>query len=105
MSSPVDASQIYVQEGLAGAGSTINGMAQTMADELAQLKSKLSPLQDAWTQSQAATYYQGLQNEWDIAANGLFGPDGVLGRIAQAMHVNWGNYSEAEWSNIQTWKH
>ncbi|MEV6007917.1 hypothetical protein AB0M29_13995 [Streptomyces sp. NPDC051976] len=39
------------------------------------------------------------------AANGLFGPDGVLGRIAHAMDLSWGNYSDAEWSNVSTWKH
>ncbi|MGX9227921.1 hypothetical protein ACWV95_20050 [Streptomyces albus] len=46
-----------------------------------------------------------MQNEWDIAAEGLFGYDGVLGRIAHAMNINWNNYSDAEWSNVSTWKH
>jgi hypothetical protein len=35
----------------------------------------------------------------------LLGPDGVLGQIAHAMNVNWGNYTEAEWANISGWKH
>lgn len=98
-------SSIYVNEGLSGAGNAINAMAGTMAEELHLLKGKLGPLQAEWSESQAATYYQDMQNEWDIAANGLFGPDGVLGRIANAMNVNWGNYSDAEWSNVATWRH
>ena len=31
------------------------------------------PLQDQW-QGPAQSYYQGLQQEWNIAADGLFGP-------------------------------
>ncbi|WP_280897132.1 hypothetical protein [Streptomyces sp. SAI-135] len=45
-----------------------------------------------------------MQNGWDLAANGLFGEDGVLGRIAHAMNVNWNNYSDAEWANVSTWR-
>ncbi|MCO5974920.1 WXG100 family type VII secretion target [Actinoallomurus soli] len=103
--SSIDGTQIRVDDMLSNAGATINAKAATIADELARLKSKLVPLQEDWQQSQASTYYQDMQNEWDIAANGLFGPDGVLGRIAHAMNVNWNNYSEAEWSNVSTWKH
>lgn len=101
----IDGTQIYVGEGLQAAGQKINAKADEMRDQLVTLKGKLAPLADAWTQSQAATYYQDMQNEWSIAAEGLFGPDGVLGRIAHAMHVNWNNYSDAEWSNVSTWKH
>src|SRR3981081_3993300 len=101
----IDGTPIWVGEGLSGAGAWLNGQATTASDDLATLKAQLAPLQEAWTQSQAASYYQGLQQEWNIAAEGLFGPDGVLGQIAHAMNVNWGNYSDAEWSNISTWKH
>lgn len=103
--SSIDGTQIRVSDMLSNAGATINAKAAAIADELARLKSKLVPLQEDWQQSQASTFYQDMQNEWDIAANGLFGPDGVLGRIAHAMNVNWNNYSEAEWSNVSTWKH
>ncbi|MEV5753690.1 WXG100 family type VII secretion target [Actinoallomurus sp. NPDC052308] len=105
MSHSIDGTQIRVSDMLSNAGATINAKAAAIADELARLKSKLVPLQEDWQQSQASTFYQDMQNEWDIAANGLFGPDGVLGRIAHAMNVNWNNYSEAEWSNVSTWKH
>lgn len=101
----INSSDIYVGEGLGEAGGWLNGRASQIADELGSLKGRLAPLQDAWNQSQAATYYQDMQQEWNIAAEGLFGPDGVLGEIARALHVNWGNYTDAEWANIQTWKH
>jgi uncharacterized protein YukE len=101
----IDGTPIYVAADLEGAGAWLNTQATTCADDLSRLKAQLAPLADAWTASKAADYYQGLQQEWNIAAEGLFGPDGVLGRIAQTMNVNWGNYSDAEWSNIRTWQH
>jgi uncharacterized protein YukE len=101
----IDGTEIYVGEGLGAAGNKINGHAAHMAGELENLKRKLQPLVESWRQSTAATYYQDMQNEWSIAAEGLFGPDGVLGQIAHTMNVNWGNYTDAEWSNIQTWRH
>jgi hypothetical protein len=103
--SSIDNARIKVGDSLSAAGDTINGMALEIAEELALLKGRLAPLEEEWLNSKAATYYQDMMNEWDLAANGLLGPDGVLGRIAHAMHINWGNYSEAEWSNIDTWKH
>lgn len=103
--SNIDGTSIYVGEGLGAAGKWLNGRAAQISDDLVRLKAKLAPMAEAWRESQAATYYQDMQNEWDIAAEGLFGPDGVLGRIAHAMDVNWNNYSEAEWSNVSTWKH
>jgi WXG100 family type VII secretion target len=101
--SDVDSSNIMVHSDLEQAGSTINGMAQTIADELNTLIQQLAPLPDIWT-GPASGYYEGLQNEWNYAADGLFGPNGVLGQIAHAMHVVWNNYAEAEWANVNTWK-
>jgi uncharacterized protein YukE len=103
--SNIDGTQIYVGEGLGAAGGWLNSRAGQIQGDLVALKGQLAPLAEAWTQSQAATYYQDMQNEWDLAADGLFGPDGVLGRIAHAMNVNWNNYTDAEWSNVSTWKH
>jgi len=104
-SSSVDSAPIFVSEELGNVGPTLNAKALAIADELKKLKDELAPLQDSWRESQAATFYQDMQNEWDIAADGLLGPDGILGQISQAMHINWGNYTEAEWSNVSTWKH
>ncbi|MCO6005334.1 hypothetical protein NE236_10090 [Actinoallomurus purpureus] len=100
----IDGSKILVGEGLEGAGAWLNSQATICADDLSRLKAQLAPLVDTWN-SMASTYYQDMQHEWNVAAEGLFGPDGVLGRIAHAMNVNWGNYSDAEWSNIKTWQH
>ncbi len=97
-------STIMVQEELSGAGLKINQLAQGMADELNSLVQQLQPIADGGWTGGASDYFQDLQAEWNYAANGLFGPDGVLGEIAQAMHVNWNNYAEAEWANVQTWQ-
>lgn len=98
----IDETLIAVPLDLEGAGTYLNSQAQQMADELARLWSQLETL-SIWTGS-AHTYYEGLQQEWNTAAAGLFAPDGVLGQIANAMHVTWGNYSEAEASNTRTWQ-
>lgn len=98
----LDGTPIAVPADLEAAGNYINGQASAIADELAALAQQLEPLQGTWT-GQAATYYEGLQQEWNISAAGLFSPDGVLGQIANAMNVNWGNYSDAEASNVRTW--
>jgi WXG100 family type VII secretion target len=100
----VGGSRIAVPSELQAAGSTINGIAAAIEGELSALKSLLAPLQDTWTGA-AQAYYQGLQNEWNIAADGLFGPTGVLGQIAQTMNLNWNNYTDSESANVRTWQH
>jgi WXG100 family type VII secretion target len=95
---------IRVAPELESVGSYLNGQATEISDQLSQLASYLNQLPDGW-QGNASGTYQGLQTEWNIAAEGLFGPDGVLGEISHAMNVSWGNYSDAEWSNTQTWQH
>ncbi|MCP2263274.1 WXG100 family type VII secretion target [Promicromonospora thailandica] len=103
--SDIDGTTIRVGGDLAAAGSWLNQRADICSEELARLRGQLAPLQESWTESQAAEYYQALQQQWNVAADGLFGPEGVLGQIAQAMNVNWGNYSEAEWANTRSWQH
>ncbi|HEY6494949.1 MAG TPA: WXG100 family type VII secretion target [Trebonia sp.] len=98
-----DSVPIAVPTDLEGVGAWLNEQAATISDELLALVHQLAPLQSTWT-GQAATYYEGLQAEWNTAANGLFGPDGVLGQIATAMGVNWNNYADAEISNTKTWQ-
>jgi uncharacterized protein YukE len=95
---------IAVQQELAEAGVILNNQASAISEQLHSLATYLNGLPEIWSGS-ASTYYQGLQQEWNIAAEGLFGPDGVLGEIAAAMHVVWNNYSEGEWTNTQTWAH
>jgi hypothetical protein len=101
----VDGREIYVGEGLATAGGWLNARVAEIEIELDALIAKLAPLEAAWTVSKAAGYYQERQVEWNLAADGLFGPQGVLGQIAHTMNVNWGNYDDAEWANVRTWQH
>jgi hypothetical protein len=105
-SGPVDDTPIAVPALLEAAGTHINGQAAVIAGELEALKHRLLGLHETWTGSAAADY-EILQQEWNLAAQGLFGGNGapgVLGEIAQAMNVNWGNYSDAEFGNVQTWR-
>ncbi|WP_037910860.1 WXG100 family type VII secretion target [Actinacidiphila yeochonensis] len=104
MSRSIENSTLKVDESLATAGQDINYMATVIAEELDYLKKQLMPLKETWLHSDASLYFQDMMNEWDLAANGLLGPDGILGQIAHTWHVNWGNYTEAEWSNVATWK-
>jgi uncharacterized protein YukE len=99
----VSGSMLVVPTDLQGAGTYINGVSSQIESELVALKNQLAPLMDEWAGA-AESYYQGLQMEWNIAADGLFGPTGVLGMIAQTMNLNWNNYTECEWSNVQTWR-
>ena len=100
----IENSTISVAGDLSGAGSTIIGYSNEISGELQSLVSQLSPLTSStdW-QGAANDYYNNLQQEWNIAAAGLFGPDGVLGQIANAMNITWNNYSDAEWANVKTW--
>lgn len=99
----IETVSMMVQDGLADAGKNLNNYANTIVEELNGLISQLAPIAETWT-GPAASYYGPLQDEWNVAANGLFGPDGILGEIANAMNVTWNNYSDAEWANVSTWQ-
>ncbi|MFB7504397.1 MULTISPECIES: WXG100 family type VII secretion target [Streptomyces] len=97
---------VYVGEGLEAAGRNINGWAELIIGELHRLRSNLQPLIDTWN-AQASTAYQDRMHEWDVAAVNLFGDEadsGILGTIATAMDVNYGNYVAAEDANLKTWR-
>ncbi|WCN83233.1 WXG100 family type VII secretion target [Micromonospora sp. LH3U1] len=96
-------SNLRVPAELELAGQQLNTKATEIVGQLDSLIGKLVPLQDTW-EGPAQSYYQGLQNEWNVAADGLFGPTGVLGQIAAAMNVSWNNYADSEWANVRTWK-
>ncbi|GAB2964980.1 hypothetical protein GCM10027280_62270 [Micromonospora polyrhachis] len=69
---------------------------------LGMIKDSWRKIADTW-QGDAKTYYEGLQGEWNLAADGLFGQTGVMGQIASALNLSWNNYSEAKWMNLKTW--
>jgi uncharacterized protein YukE len=103
----IDGTPITVPTTLESAGAFISSQSAIIATELETLKNQLAALPETWV-GVAATDYQALKAEWDVAAQGLFGGNGapgVLGEIAQAMNVTWGNYSDTEWANTQTWAH
>src|SRR5262249_28898257 len=99
----VSGAHLRVPADLQTAGTYLTGIATQIEGELVALKNLLTPLQSTWT-GVAQSNYQGLQAEWDIAADGLLGPTGILGMIAQSLNLNWNNYTDCEWSNTQTWK-
>lgn len=101
----IDDTPIHVGEDLGAAGAHMRAVAGHIEGELQQLRNKLQPLVESWRNSKAAAYYEEMQTEWNTASEGLFGEDGVLGRIAHVMDVNWGNYCDGEWANIKTWQH
>jgi uncharacterized protein YukE len=101
----IDSTPIQADPELKDKAHALTTLANECIDTLDGLQRKLRPLAEAWTHSQAASYYQGLQQEWNIAVEGLMGPDGVLGQIAHALHISYENYAEAEWANIGTWRH
>ncbi|MFC5204634.1 WXG100 family type VII secretion target [Streptomyces kaempferi] len=101
----IEGTPIRVGRDLEGASDYLNGQAAHIMGELHALKSRIQSLVDTWN-AQSATDYQMRMHEWDMAAVGLFGSeqeDGVLGEIARAMRINWGNYVGAEEANIKTW--
>ncbi|MEV6994325.1 WXG100 family type VII secretion target [Streptomyces sp. NPDC093228] len=101
----IENTPIRVGRALEGAGPYLNGRAEHIMGELHALKGRIQSLIDTWN-AQSATDYQLRMHEWDQAAIGLFGSQtegGVLGEIANAMHVNWDNYVGAEEANIKTW--
>ncbi|GAA5179197.1 hypothetical protein GCM10023322_08460 [Rugosimonospora acidiphila] len=102
MADPAD-SNLRVPPELENAGAQLSGTARTIDDQLSTLKNQLVPLQDYW-QGPAQSYYQDLQAEWNVAAQGLFGPDGVMGEIASALNLAWNNYTDCEWANVRTWQ-
>src|SRR5580692_1533881 len=62
---------IAVQQQLADAGGILNSRAAAITEQLESLAGYLNGLPEIWSGS-ASTYYQGLQQEWNIAAKGLF---------------------------------
>src|ERR1700678_3337268 len=95
-SSAIGSSSIAVPTSLKAAGATINAAAATITGELESLKAQIAAHPETWT-GKASTDFEILKQEWDVAAQGLFGGNGapgVLGEIAQAMNVVYGNYTD-----------
>jgi hypothetical protein len=79
-----------------GVGAVLNGVATQVTAELAQLRGLLEPFRDVCLEAGANL---GANEEWNIAADGLFGPAGVLAAIAGALNVEWADYTDAVWAD------
>ena len=96
--------RIAVPAELEASGSRILNIATAIGDELAQLKSLLTPLQEYWTGGAEGDWHI-LQLQWDAAALDLMASTGTLGAIGHTATTNWGNYVDCETANIRTWAH
>src|SRR5256885_16210207 len=99
----VTGTPLVVPSDLQGAGMALNKQAQGIVDQLDALKTQLAPLAETRV-GPAASYYHPLQAEWNMAAEGLFGPTGALGQTAGALTLSWTNSSECEWSHLNDWQ-
>ncbi|MDP9796142.1 uncharacterized protein YukE [Catenuloplanes nepalensis] len=95
---------LKVPDSLGDAGPFINGISEEIVNNLMMLESKLLPLAESWT-GDTYIYFEDQRKAWNVAADGLFGPEGIMGMIAHALNVNYNNYTEAELTNTATWKH
>src|SRR5689334_21012199 len=100
----VDGTTMVIPSDLESVSRDIHTRGEAILEQLDWLEGQLAPIAGDWAGG-AHTYYQGLQDMWNLSADGLFGPDGIMAIIARIMHINWVNYSEAELTNTNYWKH
>ena len=100
----IDGTTMVVPTSLEQASTEIHNRVTAIIGELEWLEGQLAPIAADWVGG-AHTYYEGLQEMWNLSADGLFGPDGILAIISRIMHMNWVNYSDAELTNTNYWKH
>ncbi len=65
---------IRVPTDLEGAGTFINGASAEIIGDLTRLENQLAPLAATWVGS-SATYFEDQRLAWNVAADGLFGPE------------------------------
>jgi WXG100 family type VII secretion target len=92
---------ITVRSGLAGTGAHLRAHAEHLWTELRRLRADIDDVLLGW-RGTTKSYFDGLKEEWDYAADGLFNQ--VLGEVAQAMDYNWRNYQTAEEDNGRAWR-
>lgn len=98
----IDGTRIKVSLDQESAGSVVRGCAAQMEDSLTMLRNKLAELESVWT-GDAKTEYLALRTQWSTAAQDLFGQDGLLGTIGNALDNCWDNYHGSEEANLKTW--
>nr|WP_221382688.1 hypothetical protein [Actinoplanes polyasparticus] len=70
--------------------------ATMIAGSLAVLRRHLLPTRELWDGDRVSVL--GPAVEWTIAADGLLGPDGVLGQISRAIAVTWPELPGTGWA-------
>jgi hypothetical protein len=104
----IEDSNLAVPTQLGDAGPYVRKVAGIVTGQLNTLAGQLKPLETTWT-GDAYTYFNGLEQEWNAAAQGLFGDGvsypGILGDIAHRLDVAWYNYCVAQQANTKMWLH
>ena len=89
-------SPVVVDRGPVTAGATVTTVAAEVAARLAELRRILEPTRHLWC---GPAVELGPAEEWTIAADGLFGTDGVLAQISRAMGVDWPVFPALGWAD------
>ncbi|MDR7277281.1 hypothetical protein [Catenuloplanes atrovinosus] len=67
-----------------------------LADELSELKRRFRDERPRWTRTPHSPFASPAA-EWDVAADGLLGPDGVAAWLAGRAGMEWPDLSRARW--------
>ena len=101
----VDGVPIFVSDDIPTTTAQLRAQADNAFTESQNLRAYLDGFSDAWQFSGAAALYEDLRLQWDQSARALFGEDGLMGAITNALDVSYRNYVDAEHNNHQTWQH
>ncbi|WFE25480.1 hypothetical protein O7623_19035 [Solwaraspora sp. WMMD791] len=81
---------------LADLAQAIDVLAAGVARRLTDLRHELEPTRVLWTRGRVDL---DPAVEWTLAADGILGPDGILGLISEAIRADWPGYPGAGWSD------
>lgn len=82
--------------GRADAADVIGELAEDIAQRLAELRRELEPTRDLWSGDR---FGLSPAAEWAIAADGLLGPDGVVGLLSDAMKITRPGHTGVGWAD------
>ncbi|MFY1635498.1 hypothetical protein ACN27F_19860 [Solwaraspora sp. WMMB335] len=87
------------QVDLAEVGQAIDALAGQVARRLTDLRRELGSTGGLWA---GAGVDLDPKIEWTLAADGILGPDGILGLISGAIHYEWPGYAQAGWFDSES---
>lgn len=82
-------------------GQAIDSLAGEVAARLAALRRELEPTRGLLSGAGSGAGL-GPADEWTLAADGLLGPDGILGLISGAIRHEWPGYAGMGWTDQGT---